>query len=126
MASKYSRQREEIKTYLSTRKDHPTADQVYTAMRVKMPNISLGTVYRNLNLLADNGEILRLQVGDKTDHFDYDTSPHHHFVCKKCGAVSDLTMPNIDSVMEAAASNFSGTIEGYDIYFYGTCKKCRE
>lgn len=126
MASKYSRQREEIKTYLSTRKDHPTADQVYTAMRVKMPNISLGTVYRNLNLLADNGEILRLQVGDKTDHFDYDTSPHHHFVCKKCGFVSDLTMPNIDSVMEAAASNFSGTIEGYDIYFYGTCEKCRE
>lgn len=126
MASKYSRQREEIKTYLSTRKDHPTADQVYTAMRVKMPNISLGTVYRNLNLLADNGEILRLQVGDKTDHFDYDTSPHHHFVCQKCGAVSDLTMPNIDSVMEVAASNFSGTIEGYDIYFYGTCEKCRE
>ncbi len=95
-------------------------------MRVKMPNISLGTVYRNLNLLADNGEILRLQVGDKTDHFDYDTSPHHHFVCKKCGAVSDLTMPNIDSVMEVAASNFSGTIEGYDIYFYGSCEKCRE
>lgn len=126
MASKYSRQREEIKTYLSTRKDHPTADQVYTAMRVKMPNISLGTVYRNLNLLADNGEILRLQVGDKTDHFDYDTSPHHHFVCKKCGAVSDLTMPNIDSVMEVAASNFSGTIEGYDIYFYGSCERCRE
>jgi len=47
-------------------------------------------------------------------------------VCKKCGAVSDLTMPDIDSVMEAAASNFSGTIEGYDIYFYGSCERCRE
>lgn len=126
MAVKYSKQREEIKAYLSTRKDHPTADQVYTAMRTKIPNISLGTVYRNLNLLADTGEILRLQVGDKTDHFDYDTFPHHHFVCKKCGAVIDLTMPSIDSVMETAALGFNGTIEGYDIYFYGTCEKCRE
>ena len=104
MAVKYSKQREEIKAYLSTRKDHPTADQVYTAMRTK----------------------IRLQVGDKTDHFDYDTSPHHHFVCKKCGAVIDLTMPSIDSVMETAALGFSGTIEGYDIYFYGTCEKCQE
>lgn len=126
MAVKYSKQREEIKAYLSTRKDHPTADQVYTAMRTKIPNISLGTVYRNLNLLADTGEILRLQVGDKTDHFDYDTSPHHHFVCKKCGAVIDLAMPSIDSVMETAAPGFNGTIEGYDIYFYGTCEACRE
>lgn len=125
MAAKYSKQREEIKAYLSTRKDHPTADQVYTAMRTKIPNISLGTVYRNLNLLADTGEILRLQVGDKTDHFDYDTSPHHHFVCKKCGSVIDLAMPSIDSVMETAALGFNGTIEGYDIYFYGTCEKCR-
>ena len=95
-------------------------------MRTKIPNISLGTVYRNLNLLADTGEILRLQVGDKTDHFDYDTSPHHHFVCKKCGAVMDLAMPSIDSVMETAALGFNGTIEGYDIYFYGTCEACRE
>ncbi len=69
MAVKYSKQREEIKAYLSTRKDHPTADQVYTAMRTKIPNISLGTVYRNLNLLADTGEILRLQVGDKNGSF---------------------------------------------------------
>ena len=126
MAVKYSKQREEIKAYLSTRKDHPTADQVYTAMRTKIPNISLGTVYRNLNLLADTGEILRLQVGDKTDHFDYDTSPHHHFVCKKCGAVIDLAMPSIDSVMETATLGFNGTIKGYDIYFYGTCEACRE
>ena len=55
MAIKYSKQREEIKHYLSMRKDHPTADQIYAAMREKLPNISLGTVYRNLTMLSDNG-----------------------------------------------------------------------
>ena len=82
MPYKYSRQREEIKKYLSTRKDHPSADQVYAAMRQEIPNISLGTVYRNLTMLADTGEILRLRVGDGVDHFDYDTSEHYHFICK--------------------------------------------
>ena len=124
MAIKYSKQREEIKHYLKMRKDHPTADQIYAAMREKMPNISLGTVYRNLTVLADNGEILRLRIGDCADHFDYDTSLHYHFVCDKCGAVSDLKMKSIDSVMNSASEDFAGKIEGYSIYFYGTCEKC--
>lgn len=63
-ALKYSRQREMIKDFLMTRKDHPTADIVYMNVRKQNPNISLGTVYRNLTLLADIGEIARLRVGD--------------------------------------------------------------
>lgn len=124
MAIKYSKQREEIKHYLSMRKDHPTADQIYAAMREKLPNISLGTVYRNLTMLSDNGEILRLRIGSGADHFDYDTSLHYHFVCNKCGAVSDLEMKSIDSVMDASSASFHGRVEGYAIYFYGTCEKC--
>ena len=80
MMLKYSRQREAIKDFLMTRKDHPTADVVYSNVRTEFPNISLGTVYRNLTLLADLGEIARLRVGDGVDHFDADTSPHYHFV----------------------------------------------
>ena len=80
MALKYSRQREVIKDFLCTRKDHPTADVVYMNVRQQFPNISLGTVYRNLTLLSDMGEIIRLRVGDGVDHFDADTSPHNHFV----------------------------------------------
>ena len=98
MALKYSRQREMIKDFLMTRKDHPTADVVYMNVRQSYPNISLGTVYRNLTLLADLGEIQRLRVGDGIDHFDADTSPHYHFICKNCGAVIDLEMENIDSI----------------------------
>ena len=68
-ALKYSRQREAIKSFLMTRKDHPTADVVYHSLRADFPNISLGTVYRNLTLLADLGEIARLRLGDGVDHF---------------------------------------------------------
>lgn len=124
MATKYSRQREEIKHYLANRKDHPTADSVYMAIRQQIPNISLGTVYRNLTMLADSGEILRLRVGDGVDHYDYDTSPHYHFVCKECGGVSDLKMKSIDSIMDVARENFDGEINGYTTYFYGSCKQC--
>ena len=124
MALKYSRQREEIKSFLMTRKDHPTADVVYTNVRMQYPNISLGTVYRNLTLLADMGEIARLRVGDGVDHFDADTSPHYHFVCNDCGSVIDLEMEDINSILEVAGANFDGRITGHITYFSGFCGKC--
>lgn len=126
MALKYSRQREMIKDFLITRKDHPTADLVYSNIRQDCPNISLGTVYRNLTLLADLGEIQRLRVGDGIDHFDADTSPHYHFICNDCGAVIDLEMDSIDNIMDIANKKFNGCIQGHFTYFYGKCSKCKE
>ena len=124
MVRKRSKQREMIKDFLMTRKDHPTADVVYMNVRQENPNISLGTVYRNLTFLADMGEIQRLRVGDGVDHFDADTSLHYHFVCTGCGRVIDLEMENIDSIIHTAATNFDGVIAGYVTYFYGTCRDC--
>ena len=124
MVLKHSRQREEIKKFLMTRKDHPTADVVYMNLRQEFPNISLGTVYRNLTLLADIGEILRIKVGDKTDHFDADTSQHYHFICNECGRVIDLEMDSIDGVTDIAAKHFNGNITGHITYFYGSCDQC--
>ena len=126
MALKYSRQREVIKEFLKTRKDHPTADTVYMNVREQYPNISLGTVYRNLTLLADIGEIQRLRVGDGVDHFDADVSPHYHFVCTECGSVIDLEMDNIDSIIDIAGMNFDGKIQGHFTYFYGSCGNCHK
>ena len=126
MALKYSRQRELIKNFLMERCDHPTADIVYRNVRQQNPNISLGTVYRNLTLLADLGEIQRLRLGDGTDHFDADTSPHYHFICKECGCVQDLQMDNIDSILEMARQHFSGQITGHMTYFYGSCDQCSQ
>ena len=126
MTLKHSSQRDSILEFLKTRKDHPTADVVYMNVRKSFPNISLGTVYRNLTLLSDIGQIAKIRVGDCVDHFDADTSPHHHFVCKECGAVIDLTLPPLSSVDEAASAHFDGQIEGHTIYFYGKCKACCE
>ena len=126
MALKYSRQRELIKDFLMERCDHPTADVVYMNVRQQIPNISLGTVYRNLTLLADRGEILRLRLGDGTDHFDADTSPHYHFVCRECGCVQDLHMESIDGILDTARQHFNGRITGHMTYFYGTCNHCSQ
>ena len=98
----YSRQRESIKDFLSTRKDHPTADTIYMNIRKQFPNISLGTIYRNLNLLSDIGEITRLTTGDGCDHYDFNTAPHNHFVCTRCHSVLDLEMDSIDDIVEVA------------------------
>lgn len=124
MKRNHSKQREAILDFLATRKDHPTADVVYMNVRKQLPNISLGTIYRNLTLLSDNGEILRLRVGDGTDHFDADVSSHYHFICKECGSVLDLEMDNIDAINDIAAQNFDGEIEGHSTYFYGLCGNC--
>lgn len=123
---KHSKQRDMIMDFLMTRKDHPTADMVYMNVRRQQPNISLGTVYRNLTLLADSGEIQRLRLGDGVDHFDADTSAHYHFVCSECGSVIDLEMESIEDITTVAGAQFKGEIAGHVTYFYGTCEKCME
>lgn len=124
MALKHSRQREAIKEFLSTRKDHPTADVVYMGVKKEFSNISLGTVYRNLTLLVETGEIARIRVGDGTDHFDPTIEPHYHFVCTECGSVIDLEMESIEKINEIAGLKFDGEIAGSVTYFYGSCGKC--
>lgn len=124
MTLKKSKQREMIKAFLMERRDHPTADVIYMNVRQQNPNISLGTVYRNLTLLADIGEIQRLRLGDGVDHFDAEMTPHYHFVCSECGNVLDLEMANMDSINDIASVNFPGKIAGHVAYFYGTCPAC--
>lgn len=121
---KFSRQREAIKKYLSNTTSHPTAEIIYENIRLSYPKISLGTVYRNLNLLVQQGEILKVSCGDGSDHFDGNTSPHNHFICECCGCVSDLDMEPIEHIQEIASANFNGKIKGHVTYFFGTCPKC--
>lgn len=121
---KYSRQREAIKDFLATRKDHPTADMIYTHIRQEFPNISLGTVYRNLALLSEMGEILKLSCGDNADHFDACTIPHYHFYCRCCQGVSDLELPTMEFINHTVSEHFNGQIEGHTLYFYGICSSC--
>lgn len=125
-ATKYSRQRESIKEYLRNTKSHPTADMVYSQIKEVYPNISLGTVYRNLNLLASQGEILKLSCGDGCDRFDGNPQPHNHFICMKCSRVFDLSMDSIDHVNVIAQAGFDGEVQGHVTYFYGKCPDCKD
>lgn len=121
---KYSKQREAIKNYLSSTYDHPTADTVYLNVKQEFPNISLGTVYRNLNLLSDLGEVLKISTPNGGDRFDGHTHQHYHFCCTCCGNVLDLEVEDVNFVNEAASKNFDGQIEGHSIMFYGKCSNC--
>lgn len=121
---KYSKQRDSIKNFLMTRNDHPTAETIYTSLRREMPSLSLGTVYRNLTLLADMGEINRISTGNGPDHYDGITAPHTHVVCRQCGKIFDVYMESISRIDEIAAEHFDGVIEEHVLYFQGICSGC--
>ena len=123
---KYSKQRESIKHYLMTTDEHPTADMVYMHVKKDFPNISLGTVYRNLNLLTDIGEAVKIAAPDGGDRFDGRVEPHNHFLCTKCGRLLDLglDMNSIEEVNRLAAENFDGIIRSSSTLFYGECSDC--
>ena len=123
---KYSRQREAIKDYLTGTKEHPTADTVYLHVRNTFPNISLGTVYRNLNLLVENGDLIKVECQDGVDHFDATCTPHYHFVCRKCGRVLDLDLPDLEHINTLANAKFDGVIESHHVLFKGLCPDCKD
>ena len=123
---KHSRQRECIKEFLADRFDHPTAETIYLNVKKEFPNISLGTVYRNLSLLTNQGIIRKLSTGIGPDRFDGNTSPHYHVLCTECGSVLDLDMENIDHINTLAGSQFDVEIYGHVTYFLGKCRNCLE
>lgn len=125
--TKHSRQRDAIKNFLMSRKDHPTAEVVYSNVRKEFPNISLGTVYRNLSFLVETGDAVKVPCRDGSVHFDGRVLPHYHFQCTECGALIDLD-GDFSKAEEAflctAKTNFSGVIEGNISFFYGKCPHC--
>ena len=96
---RYSRQREEILRVVQQTDSHPTADWVYEQVRKTLPHVSLGTVYRNLNLLADEGLIQRVILDDGIVRFDGNTNDHHHFICTKTGKIYDVMLPLGDELL---------------------------
>lgn len=122
---KYSRQRESIQHYLNVHRTHPTAETVYSDIKKDFPNISLGTVYRNLNLLADMGEILRLSDGNGPDRYDGNTSPHYHFTCTCCNRVLDMEIEPSTQLEKKAGETFEGVITSHTTHFFGLCPECK-
>lgn len=121
---KRSKQRDAIMNYLKGTKEHPTADMVYQSVREEFPNISLGTVYRNLSLLEECGEIKKISCDEKSERYDANIMPHYHVFCRCCHKVMDLEMEPLNHINILAESAFDGTVDAHQIYFKGTCKKC--
>ena len=116
-----TKQREEILNFLRSNHSHFTASQIYDSVREKHPDISLGTIYRNLGKLCESGEILMIGTSEKTDYYDVTLMPHMHFVCQKCGEIYDLP---IDSAYSKSIEALGFEIEPCRTVYYGTCNKC--
>ena len=101
-------QRRVIMEELRKLKCHPTADELYCIVKQRLPKISLATVYRNLGLLADAGEIKRIELAGRQSRYDGDTSIHYHLRCRKCGAVEDLHIDRSKSLNRDLEGMLSG------------------
>ena len=121
-----SRQRERILELLRSTGRHPSADWIYERMKEEFPNLSMGTVYRNLNILMDQGQIKKIDFGSTFDRFDANIGPHYHFVCERCGSIIDLEMPVDDSLNERVGRATPYAVRRHRIEFFGICDRCRE
>lgn len=120
---RYSRQRELIYGALLHTTEHPTAEMVYQWLKPDNPNLSLGTVYRNLNLLANEGRIMRLCF--PVERYDATTQPHSHFCCDKCGRVYDLDLEYSKELDKKAMACSEHQIAGHELRFRGVCVACK-
>lgn len=124
---RYSKQRETIYEMIKQDTSHPNVDTIYFKVKQIIPDISLGTVYRNLNLLTDQKRINRFDFGDGVIHFDAITTPHYHFICDKCKQVHDLFLDEslIIPLVNKVQTDYDVHIEETEILFHGTCQNCR-
>lgn len=118
---RFSRQREQIYEAVCATDTHPTAEMVYERLKPAMPRLSLGTVYRNLRQMAAEGRLMELE--GPVARFDADLSPHAHFRCQRCGAVSDVAIP-YDAALDMLAAGDGRLVRGHSLCFYGICPAC--
>jgi Fur family ferric uptake transcriptional regulator len=108
--------------------NHPTADEIYEKVRKRIPRISMGTVYRNLDVLESLGAIRRLDSGRSQMRFDCNTKEHYHLTCTRCGRIEDVPIQPgehfVDTLEEAGGKLTKYGIFGYQLEFFGLCSQC--
>jgi Fur family peroxide stress response transcriptional regulator len=122
----FSRKRMAILNTLQMTDVHPTADWVYAQLKPRYPNLSLGTVYRNLKKFCESGKAISVGVINGQEHFDGNTKPHAHFVCRQCGAVLDIHEPFFsEDDLAKLSKRFDLAVENANVIFHGTCQNCK-
>lgn len=117
-------QREIILEELRKVKCHPTADELYGMIKTRLPRISLATVYRNLELMADDGMIRKLEYAGKQKRFDGDTRNHHHIRCVECGRLDDIFVSPVEGVDDCIVDSGGYSVLGHRLEFFGICSEC--
>jgi Fe2+ or Zn2+ uptake regulation protein len=126
MIRRATKQREAILKVLRNTRSHPTADQIYDAVRKEVPNISKGTVYRNLQVLREDGAISELNLNGTISRYEEKQSRHYHFRCERCGRVFDLDEP-VDTEIENRVAERTGfKVSSHQTEFRGLCKDCQQ
>jgi Fur family peroxide stress response transcriptional regulator len=121
---KHSRQRDAILDILRGTSSHPAANWIYQQAKSEFPALSLGTVYRNLTILKQQGLVNEVNSGNRFRRFDANVKPHCHVVCCECGKIIDIEMPGGLEVMKFAAKRLGFTIHSHEIEFRGVCRDC--
>jgi len=105
--------------------NHPTADEVYALVKEGYPNISRATVYRNLSLLCDAGEIRKREVPNSPDRYDHNTTNHYHVKCAVCGKFMDLDMEYLEDLNKKVTNTNGFVLTSHNIVFSGICEDCQ-
>jgi Fur family transcriptional regulator, peroxide stress response regulator len=119
-----TKQKRMILEVLKSTNTHPTADWVYEKVRKKIPSISIGTVYRNLNILKSQGQILELNFGKGFSRYDGTPDNHYHFTCEECGRVLDVDVPLAHELDGKVEDSMRVTVNKHRLEFYGVCEEC--
>ena len=122
---KHSKKRDAILDCIRCTDCHPTAEWVYQQLKPTIPDLSLGTVYRNISLFKDEGMVQSVGVVHGQERFDGNTAPHTHFICTGCGSVLDLDIDLPAEVLAETEHSFGGVIAGYQLQFTGVCAGCK-
>ena len=123
MIRKNTRQRALVLEAVRGRTDHPNADDIYLDVKKRDPKISRGTVYRNLRVLSESGDITHVKV-PSADRFDLRLDRHYHLICKECGRVVDVEIPYSEDYDRIAAEQSGFVVERHRTVFEGLCPGC--
>ena len=122
---KRSKKRDAILACIRSTDIHPSAEWVYTQLKPQIPDLSLGTVYRNLSQFKNDGVISSVGTGNGQERFDGTTEPHSHFICNKCGCVIDVEGGSSAQACSAVSQRYGVNAERCDVVFRGVCASCK-
>ena len=121
-----SKKRSAILECIQSTTCHPTADWIFQQLKPAIPDLSLGTVYRNLNLLAEQGTINRIPVPGGADRYDRNNDGHQHVICRCCGKVVDWPLPKMEEIDNYLREKTGFAVERHDFLAWGLCKDCQK